>query len=66
MIFEAGSLPFVERTSSHRLRWPCRLVSEFAPPPSCFETSLFCGCVRLQYDWYWPVSEIPRFGSQTL
>jgi hypothetical protein len=32
MIFEAGSLPFVERTGSHRLRWPYRLVSEFAPP----------------------------------
>jgi hypothetical protein len=30
---ESGSLPFVERTSSHRLRWPCRLVSELIPCP---------------------------------
>ncbi|MCS3648507.1 hypothetical protein GGP63_003110 [Salinibacter ruber] len=70
MIFEASSLPFVERTGSHRLRWPYRLVSEFIPPPSCSETSLFCGYVRFQqdfqYDRFWPVSETPRLGPQTL
>ncbi len=30
--FRTGTLPFVERAGSHRLRWPYRLVSEFAPP----------------------------------
>jgi hypothetical protein len=34
MILEAGPLPFVERTFSHRLRWPYRLVSELIPPPA--------------------------------
>ncbi len=42
MILEAGSLPFVERTGSHRLRWPYRLVSELIPPARS-ETSLFHG-----------------------
>lgn len=32
MVFGASSLPFVERTGSHRLHWPYRLVSEFALP----------------------------------
>ncbi len=36
----------MEWTGSHRLRWPCRLVSELIPPPSCSETSPFCGYGR--------------------
>jgi hypothetical protein len=31
--FRTDPLPFVERTSSHRLRWPYRLVSELIPRP---------------------------------
>ena len=42
MIFEAGSLPFVERASSHRLSWHYRLVSEFAlPRPPAPRRALF-------------------------
>ncbi|MCS4051310.1 hypothetical protein GGP87_003126 [Salinibacter ruber] len=70
MISEAVPLPSVERAGFHRLRWHYRLVSEFLPPPSCSETSLFCGYGRFrqdfQYEQSWPVSEIPRLLPQTL
>jgi hypothetical protein len=48
MILEAGPLPFVERTFSHRLRWPYRLVSELTPRPLLLRDEPFL--------WLWLVS----------
>ncbi len=49
--FKTGPLPSVERTGSHSLRWPYRLVSEFLPR-SCSEASLFVAMAGFGKDWF--------------
>ncbi|MCS4136588.1 hypothetical protein GGP44_003270 [Salinibacter ruber] len=45
---------------------PTGSFRSLSPARSCSEASLFCSYVRFQQSWFWPVSELPRLGPQTL